>query len=122
MVYDLMARVFYNGSHYTSRFAGYFDESGPNSVFAHDGAINNGHCVLLSSNGIASYLAGKDSQLIDIPKGYHTCAVFYCLWGGYVSDYFSEASGQLDTHTTIPNHLDQLPPVSLAPSKFEMTS
>ena len=124
LVYDLVAQVFYSGSHYTSRFAGYFDEYGPSSVFAHDGMTNDGHCVLLSPDGIASHLAGKDINLDGIARGYHTSAVFYRLRGGYESQkiFLKHQIDLIRTRfgvTFSPDHLDQLPMFSFPPSQFE---
>ena len=124
-VYDLVGRVFYNGSHYITRFLGYFDGYGSETVFAYDGMQNNGHCVLLPSSTPATHLAGKESQLTGVPSGYRTVSVIYRLRGGYNSQklFLQHQIMELDNRYHVhfgPDDLDKVPTGVVNHSQYEL--
>jgi hypothetical protein len=80
LVYDLTARVFYNGSHFICRIAVPCVGKGKNSVavYEYDGMVDGGYSHWIEGD-TAKQLGGSNPP---IRRGYWTAAVIYRLRGG----------------------------------------
>ncbi|KAJ7572400.1 hypothetical protein C8J56DRAFT_1068918 [Mycena floridula] len=77
--YELRARILSNTGHFKVRYRGStIEEQG---LFEYDGVLHGGRPISLRNATLASHLAGPDSGLKDLPKGYYTCTVIYQVLG-----------------------------------------
>lgn len=124
-VYDLVGRVFYNGSHFITRFAGYFDGYGSEVIFAYDGMQNGGQCIFLPSSTCATHFAGPDNQLVGITSGYQNVSVVYRLRGGYESQkaFLQHQISEINNRFAVdfgPDHLDEVPIGTIDNSRYHL--
>jgi hypothetical protein len=123
--YDIIGRIFFNGTHYCARFRGYTPETS-NHIFQYDGMKSNGFCQRVEQGNLLQHLAGPDKQLSDIPTGYRTCMVLYRLQGGYDSQkrfYQSQITKLTRIHglSFSSNDLNTLPFITLTRPGYHLT-
>ncbi|KAK1223252.1 hypothetical protein PQX77_013879 [Marasmius sp. AFHP31] len=81
VVYELVARSFYNGNHYIGRFATVTNTpTHRRAIFTYDGMCNDGFSIRELKGGPTKLLGGPNVE--NLLPGYYTSAVFYVLQGG----------------------------------------